>query len=280
MINVTKQTIKTGNHETFLNRAGDQNNPEKILFLHGSGPGVSAIANWKHQLRECSDQYDCLAPDLIGFAQSGHPDPVPKNRQAWMRLWVDQVIALLDELGIQKVNLVGNSLGCSIAIELLIEYPERFDRVILMGPGGTPNTTLSPELARAKGFYDEPSLQKMTQILSWFVYDEKEQVAEIEEVAEERFATAMQPEVKRSNASIFATAAVPIPTTALERIEQSILLVHGREDRVCSVDSSHYLFQYLKNAQLHIFSNCGHWTQIEQHESFSNLANEFFAEKI
>ena len=88
-----------------------------------------------------------------------------------MNLWVNQIIELLDNLGIQKAHIVGNSLGCSIALELLIEYPERFERVVLMGPGGTPNTKLSPELARAKGFYENPSPKKMRQIMSWFVYD-------------------------------------------------------------------------------------------------------------
>ena len=87
-----------------------------------------------------------------------------------MDLWVNQLIELLDRIGIfKRPTVVGNSLGCSIALELLLEYPERFDRVVLMGPGGTPNTKLSPELARAKGFYDNPSEKKMRQIMSWFV---------------------------------------------------------------------------------------------------------------
>ena len=55
----------------------------------------------------------------------------------------------------------------------LLEYPERFDRVVLMGPGGTPNTKLSLELARAKSFYDNPSKKRLQQIMGWFVYDKE-----------------------------------------------------------------------------------------------------------
>ena len=119
MENITQQTIKTGNYNTFLNRSGEGNS-EVILFLHGSGPGVSAWANWRYALDACGDRYDCLAPDLLGFANSGHPETLPKNRQGWMDHWVDQMIALLDELGIQKAHVVGNSLGCSVALRIAI----------------------------------------------------------------------------------------------------------------------------------------------------------------
>ncbi len=279
MANNNQKLIKTHNFETFLNRSGEAN-AETILFLHGSGPGVSAWSNWRYQLDECSDRYQCIAPDLLGFGQSGHPDPLPSNRQGWMDHWVEQMIELLDELGLEKVHLVGNSLGCSVSMELLINYPERFDKVVLMGPGGTPNTKLTPELARAKGFYDNPSEKKMRQILSWFVYDARSLASDLDSVAEIRYQTAMKPEIQRSNASIFSTSAVPVPVSALRRIEQNVLLVHGRDDNVCSVDSSHYLFSHLSHAQLHIYSECGHWTQIEHHESFSNLIQDYFAKAI
>ena len=169
---VTSRHVRTGKYTTWINEAGDKNN-EAILFLHGSGPGVTSIANWSYALNDCGSNFYCLAPDLYGFAQSDHPDEPLKNRQAWMDCWIEQLIELMDHYELQKVHLVGNSLGCSIAMELLLEYPERFDRVVLMGPGGTPNTKLSFELARAKSFYDNPSKKRLQQIMGWFVYDKE-----------------------------------------------------------------------------------------------------------
>ena len=87
----------------------------------------------------------------------------------------------------------------------------------------------------------------------------------------------MRPEVHLSNDSIFATAAVPVPVTALKRIQNPILLVHGRDDMVCSVESSYYLLSHLQNAQLHVYGKCGHWTQIEKQESFNNLIQNYFS---
>src|SRR5690625_5298451 len=95
---LSEKVIHTPNFETFLNRSGDDNS-EVILFLHGSGPGVTAHANWRFALDTCGEAYHCLAPDLFGFGKSSHPeDELPKNRAAWMEKWVNQLIELLDEL--------------------------------------------------------------------------------------------------------------------------------------------------------------------------------------
>lgn len=278
-IKITSRHVRTGKYTTWINEAGDKNN-EAILFLHGSGPGVTSIANWSYALNDCGSNFYCLAPDLYGFAQSDHPDEPLKNRQAWMDCWIEQLIELMDHYELQKVHLVGNSLGCSIAMELLLEYPERFDRVVLMGPGGTPNTKLSFELARAKAFYDNPSKKRLQQIMGWFVYDKEMMQPIIDGLTDSRFENAMREEVRRSNNSIFATAAVPIPTVALKRIENPILLVHGRDDKVCSIESSYYLLEHLDNAQLHVFSQCGHWTQIEKKDEFNFLIQQFFRKRV
>ncbi|MBM7609390.1 2-hydroxymuconate-semialdehyde hydrolase [Lysinibacillus composti] len=283
MVNVTSQItselIKTEDFETFLNRSGE-GNEETILFLHGSGPGVTSIANWHAALTDAGETFHCLAPDLYGFANSSHPDEPLKNRQQWMDQWVKQIIQLLDHLGVEKAHLVGNSLGCSVALELLIEYPERVNKVVLMGPGGTPNTKISYELARAKNFYDNPSKKKLQQIMSWFVYDAEKMWPTIEAVTDSRYENAMRPEVRRSNDSIFSTVAVPVPTVALNRIENEVLLVHGLNDKVCSIESSYYLLEHLKNAHLHVFGQCGHWTQLEEKDRFNHLIQEFFSNKL
>lgn len=278
-VNITSGHVTTGNYTTWVNEAG-VGQQETILFLHGSGPGVTSIANWRYALQDCSEAFHCLAPDLYGFANSDHPDEPLKNRQAWMDCWIEQLIELLDYYKLEKVHVVGNSLGCSVALELLLEYPERFDRVVLMGPGGTPNTKLSYELARAKSFYDNPSKKRLQQIMGWFVYDKDAMQPVIDGLTDARFDNAMREDVKRSNNSIFATAAVPIPTVALNRIKQPLLLVHGRDDKVCSIESSYYLLEHLHNAQLHVFAQCGHWTQIEKKEPFNQLIQQFFSRKL
>ena len=72
------QTVKTGPYETFVNTMGADND-EAVLFVHGSGPGASAWSNWQFALPALSRRYYCVAPDLLGFAKSTHPDPPPER---------------------------------------------------------------------------------------------------------------------------------------------------------------------------------------------------------
>lgn len=59
-------------------------------------------------------------------------------------------------------------------------------------------------------------------------------------------------------------------------IPHETLIIHGREDRVIPIETSLKLVQMIRNAQLHIFGKCGHWTQIEHTEEFADLIRNFF----
>mgnify|MGYP003816226001 CR=1 FL=1 len=54
------------------------------------------------------------------------------------------------------------------------------------------------------------------------------------------------------------------------------LLLHGRDDRFVTFDSSIDLMKHLPNAQLHIFDRCGHWVQVEMRDKFCKLVKDFF----
>src|SRR5439155_27351872 len=105
-----------------------------ILFLHGSGPGATGMSNWTLARDALASEYEVLIPDLVGYGCSSHPNPSPKGLRSWMRVWVDQLLGLLDQLDIERTILVGNSLGGAIALQLLMEAPQRFEKVALMGP--------------------------------------------------------------------------------------------------------------------------------------------------
>jgi|SRR5581483_2640067 2-hydroxymuconate-semialdehyde hydrolase len=113
-----------------------------------------------------------------------------------MRLWVDQSLALLDALRIQKAHIVANSMGGAIALHLLMEAPERFDRVVLMGPVGAPHQ-MTPEIDRLWGLYKDPSVIMFRNVIRWFVYDEAFLGDRLDGIAKTRFEAAMNPDVER-----------------------------------------------------------------------------------
>jgi 2-hydroxymuconate-semialdehyde hydrolase len=153
---------------------------------------VTAWSNWQFALPALDGQLHCIAPDLAGFGATDHPDPRPSGMHSWMRLWVDQCKALLDELKIEKAHIVGNSMGGAIALHLLMDAPDRFGRVVHMGPIGTPHR-ITPALDRLWGFYDDPTVQTFRNIIRWFVYDDAFLADRLDSIAQTRFEAAMNP---------------------------------------------------------------------------------------
>lgn len=269
--------VDTRPHRTFLNREG-QGSP--ILFIHGSGPGANAFSNWQLALPEFSRKFLALAPDLVGFGQSAHPDPPPQGMRAWMRAWVNQLLGLLDALGLEKTHLVGNSLGGAVALHLLMEAPGRFDKVVLMGPVGAP-LQITPELDRIWGFYEDPTLSALRNAIRWFAYDEGFVADRLEQIAQTRLESALKPEVRRSFEAMWPAPrqqhldSLVLPDSALRRIAHPVLLIHGRDDRIVPLQTSLHLLERLQKAHLVAVGQCSHWVQIEQARVFHRLVWDF-----
>jgi 2-hydroxymuconate-semialdehyde hydrolase len=273
--------VKTGRFHTFFCEAGE-NHEEAIILLHGSAPGASSQTNWRNILPSLKERYHVIAPDMFGFGQTDHPQELPKSFWEWTRLRVEQVIELMDHLGIQKTHLVGNSMGGIVSLNLVMNEPNRFEKVVLMGSGGG-HSTPTPEIGRMVGFYRDPSYTNLKNLFKWFVFDEKVLGDELEKITQERYEETQLPEVRRSyisNMFPMMPGEGVIPPAALRRMEQSFLLLHGTNDRFVPKESSLSLLEHLPNAQLHLFNQCGHWIQIEQTEKFLTLVNDFLESKI
>jgi hypothetical protein len=106
--------------QTFLVEEGE--GKETIMFLHGSGPGANAVSNWRFALPFFANNYRCLAPDLLGFGHSNAPKEIT-GVKAWLPFWLRQCIEILDYFGLDKVHLVGNSMGGGIALHLWRNTP-------------------------------------------------------------------------------------------------------------------------------------------------------------
>jgi len=274
---VETKKVQTGNYQTFIHEGGD-NSSETIIFLHGSGPGVSAKSNWQHILPHFNEKFHVVALDIFGFGDTDHPETYPNNGVEWMNERIKQVLTLMDNLGVGKAHLVGNSLGGVIALHLLMYAPDRFDKVVLMGAGGG-LTEPTPELAKLANFHKDPNPVAFKNLLSWFLFDKSILEDELENIVSERLELFLKPEVRRSYEENFSKSHLSdmlIPPSALSQMNHSVLLIHGHGDRFVPLQSSLYVMDYLPNAQLHIFKRCGHWAQVEQKERFIKLTSDFF----
>lgn len=262
-------SIQTGKFKTNYHDLGEG---FPVVFLHGSGPGVTAYANWNKVFPLLKDDYRVIAPDLVGF---GYTERV-EGQTYGMRVWVQQTKELFDALGIEKANLVGNSFGGALALSFAINYPDRVNKLVLMGAMGV-SFPITYGLDQVWGY--TPSPENMEKLLNIFTYDHSNATPEL---AESRYKGSIQPGFQESFSAMF-----PEPRQNgvedmagdehyIKDIKHETLIIHGREDRVIPLDNSYKLLQLIPNAELHVFGKCGHWTQIEHTQDFANQLRLFF----
>ncbi|MEQ3658292.1 MAG: alpha/beta hydrolase [Glaciecola sp.] len=247
---------------------------QPVMLIHGSGPGVTAWANWRLVMPELSKHYRVLAPDMLGFGFTERPT----NTQCNVDRWVNHAIGILDALDIEQCDLVGNSFGGGIALALAIRHPKRVRRLILMGSVGVP-FILTPGLDAVWGY--SPSLTTMKGLLDIFAYDRN---LVTDELAELRYEASIRPGFHEAFSSMFPAPrqrwvdALASKEADIRAIQHETLIMHGREDLIIPLHTSQKLFEWIPKSQLHVFGQCGHWTQIEHAARFSTLVSNFLAE--
>jgi 2-hydroxymuconate-semialdehyde hydrolase len=276
---VSTTTMQTAGLETHLYRAGE-GNERRLLLLHGGGPGADAHSNWQYALPLLGERnFDVLAPDLAGFGATSHPDPRPDGPGPWMQLRVKQIIDMLDQLGMDQVDLVGNSLGGALTLHLLNDFPDRFGKAVLMGSAGTP-TPPTPELIELVTFHQRGDAAAMRRLIELFVYDTGVLGGDLDALAENRLEAALSPDVRDSYLAMFpprpdAMKQIVLTDAQLGQIRHPVLLVHGRDDLMIPLAASQYLLEHLPNADLHVFGRCGHWAQLERKGDFEHVVEDF-----
>jgi pimeloyl-ACP methyl ester carboxylesterase len=262
------QTIDAGGVITHYHDIGDG---DPVLLLHGSGPGVSAWANWQHNMGALAEHYRVIAPDIVGFGYTQRPDDVYYS----LGTWVDHAWAFLDALGVDKTSLVGNSLGGRIGLAMAEQHPGRLDRMVLMGAPGV-GMTLTPGLKALREY--RPSEENMrAMLLDCFAVDPS---IITDGLVRERYEASVAPGAYEAYRDMFfsgrhAGGELGITGEQVRKIQTRTLLLHGREDKVVPVEVAWNMVRLLPDADLAVFARCGHWTQIERAAGFNTLVASF-----
>ncbi len=264
------RTVDAAGIATNVLEAGPAGAPT-VLLLHGSGPGVSAYANWRLTIPTLSEKLRVIAPDAVGFGFTERPEGITYS----MQQWVDQAVGLLDTLGIEKTHLVGNSFGGALALHLAATHPDRVDRLVLMGSVGV-DFEITQGLDDVWGY--EPSIETMRRLLDLFAYDRS---LVNDELAQVRYEASIQPGFQESFSAMFPAPrqrwvdAMRTPDDVIAALSHKTLVVHGRDDQIIPLENAFTLLRLLQDVQLHVFGRCGHWTQIEHATAFNRLVVGF-----
>jgi 2-hydroxymuconate-semialdehyde hydrolase/2-hydroxy-6-oxo-octa-2,4-dienoate hydrolase len=262
------RTVDAGGIETSYLEAGSG---KTVLMLHGSGPGVSALANWQHNIPTLAQRFHVLAPDIVGFGATERREDIVYS----LRNWTDHVWAFLDAHGIKKTAIVGNSLGGRIALQMATDRPDRITKMVLMGVPGA-GMTFTEGLAALRAY--EPPHDAMRELLRNYFAVNPAMITD--ELVKIRYEASIAGGAYEAYRAMFfdprhAGSELGITENEVRAIATPTLLVHGREDKVVPLQVSVTMLGLLPNADLHVFSACGHWTQIERADEFSAVVSDY-----
>ena len=237
-----------------------------VMLVHGSGPGVTSYANWRLVIPALAENFHVVAPDMVGFGYSDRPEGVKYS----LDTWADQTVGLMDTLGIEKAHLVGNSFGGGIGLRIATKHPDRVDKLVLMGSMGV-DFPITEGLDAVWGY--DGTLEGMKQGHGLLrLQRERSPATSSPQV---RYEGATQPGFQESFSSMFPAPrqrwveSMTVPEDEIRALTDKVLIVHGREDQVIPLSNSYKLLELIDNADLAVFSHCGHWSMIERTADFN-----------
>ncbi|MGB3771502.1 MAG: 4,5:9,10-diseco-3-hydroxy-5,9,17-trioxoandrosta-1(10),2-diene-4-oate hydrolase [Rhodococcus sp. (in: high G+C Gram-positive bacteria)] len=277
----TSRYVKVSDSLTLhMHEAGPKDAPTVVL-LHGGGPGASAWSNFKNNIDPIAERYHVLAVDQPGFGHSDKPTEHPQ----YFSHSADALAQLLDVLDIDRIHIVGNSLGGGVAVRFALTHPKRAGALVLMGPGGVGLNLFHADptegVRELGSFVRNPTRDKLEKFVRTMVFDQK---IVTDELLDERFAVASTPESLAAMTAMGASFAGPdwekgMLWRELHMLRSPVLLVWGREDRVNPLDGAMVALKTIARAQLHVFGGCGHWAMIEKVDEFNALTLSYLEGK-
>lgn len=273
---ITERTVRVQGKDIFVTETGAG---APVVLLHGGGPGASGVSNYSRNIEALSQRFRVVVPDMPGYGRSakgvGRSDP--------FGYLADHIRGLLDELGIQRAHLVGNSYGGSCALRLALDTPQRVDKLVLMGPGGVGTTRglPTPGLRNLLSYYsgDGPSQEKLRTFIRTYLVFDGDTVPDA--LIESRYAASIAPDV---------VADPPLQRPAglrtlwrmdftrdrrLSRLSTPTLVIWGRDDKVNKPSGATLLAKRIPNADVMITANTGHWVQWERADFFNAVTTAF-----
>lgn len=252
---------------------------QTVVMLHGSGPGATGWANFSRNLEPLVDAgYRVILMDCPGWGQSD--SIVCTGSRSDLNARVLQ--GLLDELGLEQVHILGNSMGGHSAVAFALVHPQRVGKLVLMGGGtggASPFVPMPTEgIQRLQALYRDPTLENLRRMMDIFVFDTSD-------LTEALFQTRLDNMLaRRDHLENFVKSLEANPRQfpdfgpRLGSIQSPTLIVWGRNDRFVPMDTGLRLLAGIPRSELHVFNNCGHWAQWEHAATFNRMVLNFLGD--
>lgn len=260
------------------------NNGTNIYYeVHGDGIPVILLLGlggsmriWDCHVKNFPDNYKVILIDNRGAGNSDKPD-----EEYSLEIFAEDIKCVLDDIGIEKTNMLGLSMGGFIAQRFYSLYPEMISSLILGCTGMGLN---------------DPAHKNFSVDVEELLHKERteDNHAQIIQLMQKRF---FYPEFRKNNpefmqAALSSSKAQPQPfhsykrqlmacyaKTTLSPLLRSIkvptLVLHGDSDEVAPIENAFYLHKHIPDAELEVFKESGHMFFVEKQQEFSKTILNF-----
>ena len=252
----------------------------RIEFLDSGGEGTPVLLvhafplrarMWEPQIEALGDRWRFVAPDLKGFGDSDAPDDAASYS---MDAFADDLKAVLDELGIDRVVLAGLSLGGYVALAFLRKYRSSVSALVLAdtrAEGDAPEAI--EKRTNQQGIVREQGPGALTDGLIGALLGEPTREKKPDVV--ENVRGLMQNPPAGYVGALEAMKGRPDSTPDLTSIDLPTLIVVGENDTLTPPDLSRKMHEHIGGSRLVVIPEAGHLSNLEAPEAFNGALAEF-----
>jgi pimeloyl-ACP methyl ester carboxylesterase len=253
-----------------------------VVLLHGGGLDTAELS-WGGFMQEVTQDFRLIAPDWPGYGLSDKPDV-----RYTISYYIEVLREFLKVLGIQRVSLVGISMGGAISIGFTLQNPDAVQDLVLVDSYGLQRKLSLHFLSYI--YVRTPGVRPLTYWLlkqRWFIQYSLRSIlkrpgaisAELVDMIHQQV---MIPGVARAFSDLQDSDVGPkgLKTVYLERlpeIKARTLIIHGGKDGLVPLVCSREAETLIPGARMYVMEGCGHWPQRDHPEEFERVVGEFLA---
>jgi 2-hydroxy-6-oxonona-2,4-dienedioate hydrolase len=251
-----------------------------LVLMHGGGGHAEA---YSRNISRLATKHRVIAMDFLWHGFSSKPKFRAGN---WLEQFSEQVLDLLDSMGIEKASLEGESLGGWVAIDLALRFPERVDKVILntawgckFDPQHVREAAADLESLRKTSMdaLNNPEKEKIRKRMEWLMSPEKV----TDEIVDVRHGIWSRPDTNAALKEYYEQLFSPstedylFDEAAIKRISVPTLILWTDKNPLHGIDAAHRLEKLIMGSRCYIIKNAAHWPQWEHAQEHDRVVLEF-----
>ena len=246
----------------------DAGSGHAVLFIHGHPFDHSM---WEPQIQSLRWKYRAIAPDLRGYGQSS----VGKESAVTLEMMAEDLTGLLDHLSVDRVCVVGLSMGGQIAMEFARAFPQRTAAAVFAATFPQAETAEGVELRNrmADRFLAEGTAIIGTEMIPKLIG--RSALKRMPSIASHVYKMICNTDPGGAAAAVRGRAMRRDYRESLKSFSFPCLIVVGTEDSYSPVKDAEGMHAAIPNARLEIFEGIGHMPNLEDEDRFNRLLHEF-----